>query len=133
MRRLVGRRSEAWRGWLRALRRDTYALLLACRDRRTPWYAKLTAGVVVAYAFSPIDLIPDFIPVLGLLDDAVLIPLGVVLVRRMVPAEVMDDCRVRDDAATAGKKPAFRAAAVVVVALWVVLGYLAYRVFYAAG
>lgn len=127
MRGWFGRRAAAWRSRLRALKRDTYALLLACRDERTPWYAKLTAAVVVAYAFSPIDLIPDFTPVLGLLDDLVLIPLGVVLVRWMVPASVMDDCRVRADTVTANDKPVFRAAAVVIVILWAGLGYLAYR------
>ena len=116
-----------WRGRLRALRRDSYALLLACRDERTPWYAKLTAAVVVAYAFSPIDLIPDFIPVLGLLDDLVLVPLGVVVVRWMVPASVMADCRVRAEAAFAGGEPVSRVGAVVVLAFWVALAYLGYR------
>ncbi len=122
-----GRWVEAWRDRLRALKRETYTLLLACRDERTPWYAKLTAAVVVAYAFSPIDLIPDFIPVLGLLDDMLLIPLGVVLVRSMVPADVLNDCRVRADAAFANEKPVFWTAAVVIVVLWAVLGYFAVR------
>ena len=117
---------------MRALKRETYALLLACRHGRTPWYAKLAAGLVVAYAFSPIDLIPDFIPVLGLLDDLVIVPLGVVLVRSMVPADVMEDCRVRADAVTDGEKPVFWAAAVAVVAVWAGLGCLAYRQFWAA-
>jgi uncharacterized membrane protein YkvA (DUF1232 family) len=116
-----------WRDRLRALKRDTYALVLAYRDRRTPWYAKLTALVVVAYAFSPIDLIPDFIPVLGLLDDLLLIPLGVVLVRRMVPTDVMEDCRVRADAAFENDKPVFWTAAVVVVILWAATAYFVYR------
>ncbi len=128
MRGRCGRLFKTWRGRLRALKRDTYALFLACRDERTPWYAKLTAGVVVAYAFSPIDLIPDFIPVLGLLDDMLLIPLGVVLVRSMVPADVLDDCRVRAAAASGNEKPVFWAAAVVIVGLWVVLAYLFYSV-----
>lgn len=122
----------AWRARLRALKRDTYALLLACRDRRTPWYAKLTAGVVVAYAFSPIDLIPDFIPVLGLLDDVLLIPLGVVVVRSMVPADAMEECRGRAEAAFVNGKPVFWTAAVVIVGLWAGLGYLAYGVLWAA-
>ena len=132
MRGRFGRRVRAWGGRLRALKRDAYALLLACRDRRTPWYARLTAGAVVAYAFSPIDLIPDFIPVLGLLDDFLIVPLGVVLVRSMVPADVMEDCRVRADAVTAGEKPVFWAAAVAIVAVWAGLGYFAYRVLWAA-
>ena len=117
-----------WRVRLRALKRDTYVLLLACRDGRTPWYAKLTAAIVVAYAFSPIDLIPDFIPVLGLLDDLLLVPLGVVLVRWMVPAEVLADCRSRVDAAANNEKPVFWTAAVVVVVVWAAAGYLTYRI-----
>lgn len=117
MRGWFGRRFEAWQGRLRALKRDTYALLLACRDERTPWYAKLTAGIVVAYAFSPIDLIPDFIPVLGLLDDVLLIPLGVVLVRSMIPADVLDDCQILADTAFVNEKLVFWAAAVVFVGL----------------
>lgn len=116
-----------WRDRLRALERDTYALVLAYRDGRTPWYAKLTALVVVAYALSPIDLIPDFIPVLGLLDDLLLGPLGVALVRRMVPAAVMADCRVRADTAFEDDKPVFRPAAVVIVILWVATAYGVYR------
>lgn len=121
-------RLGAWREGLLRLRRETYVLLLACRDGRTPWYAKLAAGAVVAYAFSPIDLIPDFIPVIGLLDDMVLIPLGVVLVRCMVPAQVMDDCRVRAESAFEQGRPANRVAAVVIVIIWISLAYLSYRV-----
>ena len=132
MRGAFGQRFVAWRGRLWALERETSALLFACRDRRTPWYARLAAGAVVAYAFSPIDLIPDFIPVLGLLDDFLIVPLGVVLVRSMVPADVMEDCRVRADAVTAGEKPVFWAAAVAIVAVWAGLGYFACRVLWAA-
>ena len=117
-----------WRGRLRALKQEAHVLLLACRDGRTPWYAKLTAAVVAAYAFSPIDLIPDFIPVLGLLDDLLLVPLGVVLVRRMVPADVLADCRSRVDAAVANEKPIFWSAAVVIVVVWAAAAYLSYRI-----
>jgi len=119
----------SWQGWtrrLKALRQETYALLLACRDERTPWYAKLTVAVVVAYAFSPIDLIPDFIPVIGLLDDMVLVPLGVVLVRWMVPTQVMEDCRLRAESEFEQGKPANWTAAVVIVVIWIVLPYLSY-------
>ena len=119
--------AERLRGRLRAMKRETYVLLLACRDERTPWYAKLTAAAVVAYAFSPIDLIPDFIPVLGLLDDLLLIPLGVVLVRSMVPAEVLDDCRVQAESALGNERPVYRTAAVVIVVLWAGAAYLTYR------
>ena len=117
-----------WRGRVRALKRDAYALVLAYRDERTPWYAKLAALTVAAYAFSPIDLIPDFIPVLGLLDDLVLIPLGVLLVRRLVPEAVMAECRVRAEEAVAAGRPVFRSAAVAIVVLWAAAAYLAWRV-----
>jgi uncharacterized membrane protein YkvA (DUF1232 family) len=77
----------------RKVRRELYTLYLAYRDPRTPWYARVVAAAVLAYALSPIDLIPDFIPVLGYLDDLILIPLGVALALRLIPAEVMEDCR----------------------------------------
>jgi uncharacterized membrane protein YkvA (DUF1232 family) len=77
------------------LQRETYALYLAARDPRTPWSARLVAGCVVAYAFSPLDLIPDFVPALGYLDDLVLVPLGVALALRLIPPAVMADCRAR--------------------------------------
>jgi uncharacterized membrane protein YkvA (DUF1232 family) len=77
----------------RALKRDTYALYLVARDPRTPWYAKVLAGAIVAYALSPIDLIPDFIPVIGYLDDLIIVPLGIAAVLRMVPADVLAECR----------------------------------------
>lgn len=88
-----------WRARLaaraRALRDDTVALGYAYLDRRTPWYARAWALLVVAYAVSPIDLIPDFVPVLGYLDDIILVPLGIVVALRMIPAEVMADARQR--------------------------------------
>ena len=76
----------------RALKRESYALYLAVRDPRTPWYARAVAGAVVAYAFSPFDLIPDFIPVIGLLDDVILVPLGIALALKLIPTAVMADC-----------------------------------------
>jgi uncharacterized membrane protein YkvA (DUF1232 family) len=103
--------------WARAVRRDVHALWLAARDPRTPWHAKALALVVAAYALSPIDLIPDVVPVLGYLDDAILLPLGVMLAIRLVPAEVLLDCRARAEAAAA--RPVSRAGAAVIVALWV--------------
>jgi uncharacterized membrane protein YkvA (DUF1232 family) len=77
----------------RALKTDTLTLYLAARDPRVPWYAKLLAAVIVAYALSPIDLIPDFIPILGYLDDLIIVPLGIALVLRMIPATILEDCR----------------------------------------
>ena len=82
-----------WRQAAQNLKNETHALYLAYRDPRTPWYAKAWAVIVVAYALSPIDLIPDFIPILGYLDDLVLIPAGIGLALKMIPVEVMDDAR----------------------------------------
>ena len=84
---------EKLKGWARALKAEIAVLAAAVRDPRTPWYAKLLGVIIVAYAVSPIDLIPDFIPVLGLLDDLLLLPLGIWAVRRMIPAEVMAEHR----------------------------------------
>jgi len=86
---------ERLRDRARALKLEVYALLLAYRDPRVPWYAKAFAALVVAYALSPIDLIPDFIPILGQLDDLLLVPLGVWLAVRLIPRAVLEDCRAR--------------------------------------
>ena len=103
----------------RALKREVHALYFAARDRRTPWYAKMTIGAVVAYALSPIDLIPDFIPVLGYLDDLLVLPLGIYLVLKLIPPAVLADSRQKASAAQ-GKLPRSRVAAVVIVTLWVI-------------
>lgn len=84
---------DTWKHRAQELKQEMYALYFALRDPRTPWYAKAAAGCVLAYALSPIDLIPDPIPVLGHLDDLLLIPLGIALVWRMLPADLLDDCR----------------------------------------
>ena len=114
---------EEWKQWAGRLKSETYALYLAYGDPRMPWYAKLFAALVVGYAFSPIDLIPDAIPVLGYLDDLILVPLGVALAIRMIPDEVLKDCR--EKARAAEGRPVNRVAAVIVVAVWVVLAALA--------
>jgi uncharacterized membrane protein YkvA (DUF1232 family) len=105
------------KAWARGLRMETHALYLAAQDSRTPWYAKVLVATVAAYALSPIDLIPDFVPVLGYLDDLVIIPLGIFLAVRLVPAAVLAECRVR--AAGADRLPISRAAAMVIIGLWV--------------
>lgn len=110
---------SAWKARARALKVEVYALYLARRDPRVPWYAKALMVCVVAYALSPIDLIPDFIPVLGYLDDLVLVPLGVLAVRRLVPAAVLDECRVRAREGIAEGKPVSWTAAAFIVAIWV--------------
>ena len=105
----------------RRLKREIHAVYLAARDVRTPWYARAVAAVVVGYAFSPIDLIPDFIPVLGYLDDLVLLPLGVALVLRLLPPNVMADARAAAERAALEGKPVNRMAAVVIVLIWLAL------------
>lgn len=107
---------------VRALKRETYTLSLAYRDPRTPWYARIVTACVVAYAFSPIDLIPDFVPILGYLDDLVLVLLGIALALRLIPAEVMAESRAR--AADAAQRPTSWGAAVVIVVIWVALAAL---------
>jgi len=113
----------------RRLKEQTYALYFVARDPRTPWFAKLLAGAVVAYALSPIDLIPDFIPVLGYLDDLVLLPLGIWFAVRLVPAEVLDDARERAASAVEDELLASRGLAAV-VATWLLLAALAIALLY---
>ena len=101
------------------LKRETHALYIAARDPRTPWYAKLVIVVVVAYALSPIDFIPDFIPVLGYLDDLLLLPLGIILALKLTPVAVLVDARQAAQQAD-GTLAKSRVAAIVVVALWAI-------------
>lgn len=105
----------------RQLRREIHAVYLAARDPRTPWVAKAVAAVVVGYAFSPVDLIPDFVPVLGYLDDLVLLPIGIALVLRLVPQDVMADARAAAERAALEGTPVNRTAAVVIVLIWLAL------------
>ncbi len=115
----------SWRQRVRQLKTETYALYLASKDRRVPWYARLFVICVVAYAFSPLDLIPDFIPVLGYLDDLVLVPLGIIVARKMIPAEVMVECRTRAQELLSNGKPTNWVAAGVIIAIWLGLAFLA--------
>jgi uncharacterized membrane protein YkvA (DUF1232 family) len=105
------------------LKRETFALYLATRDPRTPWYAKAVATLIVAYALSPIDLIPDFIPILGYIDDVLLLPLGIWLVLKMIPSEVMAECRTKA-AASKGKLPRNWWIATAIVVLWLLAAIL---------
>jgi uncharacterized membrane protein YkvA (DUF1232 family) len=116
---------EAWKERARQLKIETYAIYLAYRDPRVPWYARLFAACVVGYALSPIDLIPDPIPILGYLDDLVLVPLGVALALKMIPEHVMAECREKaDQAMREGKVVNWKGAAVIVL-MWVLLALLA--------
>jgi uncharacterized membrane protein YkvA (DUF1232 family) len=102
----------------RHLKSETLALWFAARHPGTPWYAKLLVAGIVAYALSPIDLIPDFIPVLGYLDELIVIPLGIVLAVRMIPPPILEECRARAQEAIAGARPTSRIAALVIVGVW---------------
>lgn len=112
---------ENWKHTAKRLKSETQALYLAYRHPRTPWYAKVFAGLVIAYAFSPIDLIPDFIPVLGYLDDLLLVPLGITFAIKMIPPEVMADCRMQVEIERENKKPGYWLSAVIIIVIWVTL------------
>ena len=121
---LLARFAQRWIQWARQLKTEVYAIYVAYRDPRVPWYARVFAACVVAYAFSPIDLIPDPIPILGYLDDLILIPLGIKLALSMIPAEVMAESREKAREIIRQGKPVKRAAAVVIVAIWLLLAAL---------
>jgi len=118
--------------WARTIKRDVHALYLASRDPRVPWCAKAAAVAVAGYALSPIDLIPDFIPVLGYLDDFVILPLGILLVIRMIPPDIMAEHR--ELASAAQDRPVSRRAAAVIALIWALsialTGWLAYTRFW---
>jgi uncharacterized membrane protein YkvA (DUF1232 family) len=117
---------ETLKSRARDLKRETHVLYLAVRDPRTPWYARAIAAAVVAYALSPIDLIPDFIPVIGLMDDLIVVPLGFALALKLIPAPVMADCR--SQALAADKLPLSRTAAAVIIGLWLAAAVLCFLV-----
>jgi uncharacterized membrane protein YkvA (DUF1232 family) len=125
--RMLRRSITTWQQRARQLKREVYALYLAYRDPRVPWYARLFAACVVGYAFSPIDLIPDPVPVLGYLDDLILIPLGISLALRMIPPHVMVECRALADEVMKHGKLVNWVAAGIIVAIWLLLAGLALR------
>jgi uncharacterized membrane protein YkvA (DUF1232 family) len=124
---------ETWKRRARQLSAQTYTLYLAYRHPRTPWYAKVFAALIVGYVFSPIDPIPDFIPGVGLLDEIVVVPVGVLFATKMIPTDVIEECRDKAREVAEGEKPVSRVAAGVVVAVWLLCAalavFLALRVF----
>lgn len=114
--------------WARGLTRDGHAIYLASRDPRVPWYTQVLAIAIAAYALSPIDLIPDFIPIVGYLDDLIILPFGIWLVVSLIPEEVMVECRAKADAA--GRRPLSRAGLITIIVLWILatmtLGWVGY-------
>lgn len=116
---------DAWKERARQLKTETYALYLAYKDPRTPWYARLFAALVAGYAFSPIDLVPDPIPLLGYLDDLILVPLGAALAVKMIPPDVLAESREKAREVTSEGKPTNWAAAAVIIAIWLLLAAMA--------
>jgi uncharacterized membrane protein YkvA (DUF1232 family) len=112
---------SGWKQRARQLRREVYALYLACKDPRTPWYAKVIAACIVGYAFSPIDLIPDFVPVLGYVDDLVIVPLGILVARKLIPPPILADCRARAEERMRQGRPTNWIAAGIIIGIWFLL------------
>lgn len=115
---------EKWKRWARQLELETYALFLAYKDPRVSWAARIFAAGVVAYALSPIDLIPDFIPVIGYLDDLLLVPLGIALAIKMIPLAVMEESRKLASQRLDKNKLVSRRAAAVIIVIWILLAVL---------
>lgn len=107
--------------WAKNLKKQLLVLYLAYRDERVPWYAKLFTMLVVAYAFSPIDLIPDFIPIFGYLDDVILVPLGVSLALKLIPKEVLEDCKRKVEERQTTSKPKNWVTGVIIIAIWILV------------
>jgi len=121
----MGNFIEKWKQQAKQLKIEVYALYLAYQDPRVPWFVRVFAACVVGYAFSPIDLIPDFIPIIGYLDDLVLIPLGIKLALSMIPENVINECRVKAGETFRQGKPVNWAAAIVIILIWISLAILA--------
>ncbi len=96
---------NSWKAKAKKLKSEVRILYLACKDPRTPWYAKVFAMLIIGYALSPIDLIPDFIPVLGYVDDLIIVPAGIVLLMKMIPREVLEEYRAKVESTPSAGKP----------------------------
>lgn len=120
-------RMNDWKARAKTLKQEVYALCLCSRHPKTPLYAKLFALLIVGYALSPIDLIPDFIPVLGYIDDLVLIPFGIALLISMIPNDVLEECRQKAKASPPADKPKQWTGAIMVVCLWILAIYVTFR------
>lgn len=116
---------DKWKQKARELKQEVHAIYLCCKDPRTPWYAKAMAGFIVGYALSPIDLIPDFIPILGYVDELILLPLGIAAVRRMIPQAILAECRLKAEEASMQPKGRNWMVAGAIIAVWVILAVLA--------
>lgn len=118
------------KAWAKQLKRQIFVLYLAYKDQRTPWFAKLFAICVVAYAFSPLDLIPDFIPILGYLDDVILLPLGIMFALKMMPQPVIIDCRNKAEELMKNGKPKNWFMGAVFIIIWIVVAVWISKIVY---
>lgn len=109
------------KAWAKNLKRQTYVLYFAYKDERLPWYAKVFTAFVVAYAFSPIDLIPDFIPILGYLDDIIIVPLGIMFALKMIPKDVVADCEIKAEEKMKDVKPKNWIVGSLIVLIWSII------------
>ncbi len=116
---------KSWKIKSERLKSEIYALYLASKHPRTPWYAKVLAALIIGYALSPIDLIPDFIPVLGYLDDFILVPLGIALLIKIIPGNILEECRTKAEAALTKRKPKSWVTAIIIVLIWLLVIYVA--------
>ena len=118
---------QGWKRWAQMVKLETFTLYYAYRNPRTPWYAKIWGALVVAYAFSPIDLIPDFIPVLGYLDDFILIPLGIAIARKLIPEDVLTESRARARDRVGQSRPVNWLVGGIVIFIWIAAAILIVR------
>jgi uncharacterized membrane protein YkvA (DUF1232 family) len=115
---------KSWKVKSEEFKGEVYALYLASKHPRTPWYAKVLAALILGYALSPIDLIPDFIPIMGYLDDLIIIPVGVTLLIKIVPRDILEECRTKVRSDFLNKKPKNWIAATIIVLIWLLAIYL---------
>ena len=118
---------KSWRTKSNQLQSEIVALYLAYKHRRTPWYAKVLAALIIGYALSPIDFIPDFIPVIGYLDDLIIVPAGIILLIKIIPIDVLEECRAKARSDFLNKKPKNWIAAFIIILIWLLAIYLTLR------
>lgn len=119
------------KAWAKNLKRQIFILYFAYRDERVPWYVKLLTACIVAYAFSPIDLIPDFIPILGYLDDVIILPLGIMFALKMIPKDVIADCEVKANEMMKNGKPTNWIVGSLIIFIWsVIILWIILKVFH---
>jgi uncharacterized membrane protein YkvA (DUF1232 family) len=117
---------KSWKIKSKQVKSEIYALYLAYKNPRTPWYAKVLAALIIGYALSPIDLIPDFIPVVGYLDDLIIVPLGIALLIKIIPRDILEESRAKAQSDILNKKPKNWVAAIIIVLIWLLAIYLAF-------